>query len=62
MIKLDVMGCCENCYNFNPVLANDYRLVNLAGGDVNHRVTCEHNDMCRNMLEYLRESEDENGR
>lgn len=62
MIELDVMQPCENCFNFNPVLADDYVLTNLANNKVYHRVVCEHNQMCRNMLKYLEECENKNGR
>ena len=62
MIELDVMDCCQNCFNFTPVLADDYVLTNLANTLVFHRVTCEHKDMCANMLKYLKKEVDKNGK
>lgn len=61
MIELDVMDCCQNCFNFTPVLA-DYVLTTLANTEVYHRVTCEHWEMCRKMLKYLREETAKNGK
>ena len=62
MIKLDVMDCCENCFNFCPVLADDYVITNLANNNIYYRVTCEHMSMCRKMLKYLKEEADKNGK
>ena len=62
MIQLDVMDCCKNCFNFTPVLANDFVLTNLGNSELYHRVTCEHMDMCRNMLKFLKEEADKNGK
>ena len=62
MIELDVMVPCETCYDFNPVLVNDYVVAGLADSVIYRRVTCEHMVKCKNMLKHLKECEDKNGR
>lgn len=60
MIQLDVMGCCENCGRFEPVLKSDM-ITTMNGNVIRHRISCELKEMCVNMLDYLRKEANKNG-
>ena len=61
MIKLKLLGACENCANFNPVLADDLILTNLAGDTIYHTVTCKHYHLCSHLAKYLEKEAKKNG-
>lgn len=62
MIELDTLDVCENCLNFNPVLADGLVLTSLSGDTVFHKVTCENIDKCKMLLKQLRKAINEDGR
>ena len=61
MIEFNLLDICENCRLFHPVLADDLILTNLSGDTVFHKVTCEHMNRCKVLLENLKKGGKKNG-
>lgn len=55
MIKLDIDRYCDNCPKFEAhVEINSINCATLTSKTITHTtITCEHQDMCRSIKEFL---------
>ena len=62
MIKLDLLGACHTCSNFEPIKTNEYNVMYMGKvAEVRCTVTCSNIDKCRVLLAHLRKEVNKNG-